>query len=246
MRKTANFLLGFLWVNLLWLAGAALLQNRALPGPITVYAHFGDVLSAGVLRHVAASLWRIFAGLGLALAAGVPLGLLMALSKKWDRLLHPLVYFLYPVPKTALLPVAMLLLGLGDGSKILILTLTVLFQVTVAARDAARATDPAVYQVAVSAGAGKWNLIRHVTLPAILPSLLTSLRIGAGTSLAVLFLVEAYGTRSGMGYYILDAWSRIDYVEMYGGIVIISLAGAALFLLADLLHRRLCRWQNHG
>ena len=65
-----------------------------------------------------------------------------------------------------------------------------------------------------------------------------------GTSLAVLLLVEAYGTRAGVGYYILDAWSRIDYTEMYGGIIVISLTGAALFLAADLLFAKLCRWKS--
>ena len=237
MKKTGAFLLGFAAVNLLWLAAAALLDTRALPGPVDVYAHFGDVLAAGVFRHIGASLWR-------ALAVGVPVGLLMAASPRWNALLHPVVYFSYPVPKTALLPVAMLLFGLRDGSKILIILLTVLFQVIVATRDAARAVDPGLYQVAVSAGASRGRLLGQITLPAVLPELFTSLRIGVGTALAVLFIVEAYGTRAGIGYYILDAWSRIDYLEMYGGIVVISVLGAALFLAVDLLARRLCRWKE--
>ncbi|GKH47486.1 MULTISPECIES: ABC transporter permease [Anaerotruncus] len=244
MKKTGAFLLGFVTVNLLWLAAAALLDTRALPGPAEVYAHFGDVLAAGVFRHIGASLWRVFAGLFLALAVGVPVGLLMAASPRWNALLHPIVYFSYPVPKTALLPVAMLLFGLRDGSKILIILLTVLFQVIVATRDAARAVDPGLYQVAVSAGASRGRLLGQITLPAVLPELFTSLRIGVGTALAVLFIVEAYGTRAGIGYYILDAWSRIDYLEMYGGIVVISVVGAALFLAVDLLARRLCRWKE--
>lgn len=70
MKKTGAFLLGFAAVNLLWLAAAALLDTRALPGPAEVYAHFGDVLAAGVFRHIGASLWRVFAGLFLALAVG--------------------------------------------------------------------------------------------------------------------------------------------------------------------------------
>ena len=69
MKKTGAFLLGFVTVNLLWLAAAALLDTRALPGPAEVYAHFGDVLAAGVFRHIGASLWRVFAGLFLALGA---------------------------------------------------------------------------------------------------------------------------------------------------------------------------------
>lgn len=240
MKRPIQFCLGLLMVNLLWLIGAALIHSRALPSPLTVYAHFSDVVSAGIFRHALASLLRICAGLGLSVVLGVPAGLAMALSPGWDRILHPLVYFSYPVPKTALLPVAMLLLGMGERSKIMLLTLTLVFQIIVTVRDAARAADPSFYQVAVSAGASKRTIILHVTLPSILPALLTSLRIGMGTALAVLFIGEAYGTRAGIGYYILDAWSRIDYIEMYGGIAVISLMGALLFMGLDLLAQRLC------
>lgn len=244
MKKLRDFSLGFLALNLFWFLAAFLLQSRALPGPGEVYARFGDVLAAGVFTHIAASTWRIAAGLFLSLVIGVPVGILMARSPRWRMLLDPLVYFSYPIPKTALLPVAMLLFGLRDGSKILIIVLTTVFQVIVTARDAARHIDRGAYQVAEAAGAGRWTVLRHITLPAVLPALFTGLRVSMGTALAILFLVEAYGTRAGIGYYILDAWSRIDYIEMYGGIVVIAVFGAALFLLTDLLSRRLCRWQG--
>lgn len=242
MKKVRDFCLGFLLLNLFWLLAALALQSRALPSPVAVYAHFGDVLAAGVFIHVGASLWRIVAGLFLSLLIGVPLGVLMGRSERWGKLLSPLVYFSYPIPKTALLPVAMLLFGLGNGSKILIIVLTTVFQVIVTTRDAVAAVDPGVYQVATSAGCGRWAVLGHITLPAALPALFTGLRVSTGTALAILFLVEAYGTRAGIGYYILDAWSRIDYIEMYGGIVVIALFGAALFLLTDIIARRLCRW----
>ncbi|KEZ87404.1 ABC transporter permease, partial [Lacrimispora celerecrescens] len=77
--------------------------------------------------------------------------------------------------------------------------------------------------------------------PAVLPELFTSIRIGTGTSLAILLIVEAYGTRWGMGYYILDAWSRINYIQMYGGIVIMSVVGAALFWILDGIQWAMCK-----
>ena len=243
MKKVRAFLLGFLVLNLLWLLGSLALQSRAVPSPVAVYARFGDVVQAGLLRHVGASLGRVLTGLGLSLLAGVPLGILMARSPRWGRLLGPLVYFSYPVPKTALLPVAMLLFGLGDGSKVLILFLTTVFQVVVTARDAVEALDPSIYRVAVSAGAGRGCILREITLPAVLPALFTGVRVSVGTGLALLIIVEAYGTRAGLGYYIMDAWSRLNYVQMYGGILTMAVLGAVLFLLLDLLSQRLCRWQ---
>lgn len=241
MKKTGNFLVGFLLLQLIWFVGALLLHTQALPNPLLVYLNFSRVFEAGIFLHIGASLFRITVGILISLLLGIPLGLFMAYRKRGCRFLNPLVYFAYPIPKTALLPVAMLLLGLGNASKIVILVLTVVFQVMIAVKDAALGIEESFYQVAKSCNAGERDIFFHITLPAILPSLFTGLRINVGTSLAVLFLVEAYGTRMGIGYYILDAWSRISYLEMYGGILVISLMGALLFLLLDLLEERVVK-----
>ena len=240
-KKMWIFFKGFLLVNFFWLLLAAVLSTPVLPGPLTVYGKLGQVVNGKLLLHIGASLGRVAAGLSAALILGIPAGLLMASSPAANRVLHPLVYFSYPVPKTALLPVSMLLLGLGNGSKILIIVLTTVFQVIVAVRDSAEHIDQGIYYVAKSAGAAKGVILKEITLPAVLPELFTSIRIGTGTSLAILLIVEAYGTRWGMGYYILDAWSRINYIEMYGGIVVMSVVGAALFLILDGVQQAVCK-----
>lgn len=239
------FLTGFFLLNLLWYFAFLLLRTTVIPNPVTVYRNFGEVLSGDIFMHILASLKRIFAGLGLSLLAGVPVGVWMAYSRRANRVLYPLIYFSYPIPKTALLPIAMLLWGMRDGSKIAIIFLIIVFQVIVAVRDSVRNIDPSLYLVTVSAGASAWQIVRHITLPAILPELLTSVRVSLGTAVSVLFFVEGYGTRYGMGYYILDAWSRIDYIGMYGGIVVISVVGFALFASVDLLSGLLCRWSRN-
>lgn len=240
-KKMWVFFKGFLIVNLFWFLLAFILSTTVLPGPLTVYGGFDQVVNGKLLLHIGASLGRVAAGLSAALILGVPVGLIMASSSAVNRILHPLVYFSYPVPKTALLPVSMLLLGLGNGSKILIIVLTTVFQVIVAVRDAAEHVDQGIYYVAKSAGAGRGIILKEITLPAVLPELFTSIRIGTGTSLAILLIVEAYGTRWGIGYYILDAWSRINYIQMYGGIVVMSVVGAALFWILDGLQNVLCK-----
>ncbi|WP_312440813.1 ABC transporter permease [Lacrimispora sp.] len=240
-KKMWVFIKGFLLVNLFWFLLAAFLSTPVLPGPLTVYGKYSQVVNGRLWLHIGASLGRVAAGLSIALLIGIPVGIVMASSAIANRILHPLVYFSYPVPKTALLPVCMLLLGLGNGSKILIIVLTTVFQIIVAVRDAAEHIDQGIYYVAKSAGAHKRSILKDITLPAVLPELFTSIRIGTGTSLAILLIVEAYGTRWGMGYYILDAWSRINYIQMYGGIVIMSVVGAALFWILDGIQGALCR-----
>ena len=235
------FLKGFLLVNFLWFLFAAILSTPVLPGPLTVYGNFGQVANKALFLHIGASLGRIGAGLSVSLMIGIPAGIIMASSPVANRLLHPLVYFSYPVPKTALVPVSMLLLGLGNGSKVLIIILTTVFQIIVTVRDAAQHVDEGIYHVAKSAGAHHKFILREITLPAVLPELFTSIRIGTATSLAILLIVEAYGTHWGLGYYILDAWSRINYIQMYGGIVVMSVAGAVLFWALDGIQWAVCK-----
>ena len=243
LKQLGLFFEGFLLINILWYIGYLTVHTTVIPNPITVYQRFGSVLADDILIHILYSLERIGLGLGLSLLIGIPLGILMAYSKLANRLLYPLVYFSYPIPKTALLPIAMLLLGMRDGSKIAIIFLIIVFQVIVAVRDSVHNIDSSMYLVTVSAGASKRQIIWHITLPAILPELLTSLRISLGTAVSVLFFVEGYGTRHGMGYYIVDAWSRIDYIGMYSGIIVISIVGFVLFAAVDLLSVKLCPWR---
>ncbi|MVB11790.1 putative aliphatic sulfonates transport permease protein SsuC [Caprobacter fermentans] len=243
-KRCRTFLEGFLLINLIWLTAHFLFHITVIPNPIDVYRNSGTLIADRIGIHILYSLWRIAAGLALSLLVGVPVGMLMGYSVRANRILYPLIYFSYPIPKTALLPVAMLLWGMRDGSKIAIIFLIIVFQVIVSVRDGIGQIDPVMYLVTVSAGATRAQIVRHVALPAILPELLTSVRISLGTALSILFFVEGYGTKYGMGYYILDAWSRIDYTGMYLGILVISVIGFALLAGVDLLSDRLCVWSR--
>lgn len=242
MKQIRLFLQGFLMVNIVWFFAYILMDTKVIPNPILVYQKFPTVFTSKVIFHIYHSLFRIMMGLMYSLILGIPLGILMAYSKKANELLYPLIYFTYPIPKTALLPIAMLLLGMRDGSKILIIFLIIVFQVIVSVRDSVNQINPVMYQVVHSTGANFWQIICHVTLPAILPQLLTSIRVSLGTAISILFFVEGYGTKYGMGYYIVDAWSRIQYAEMYIGIIVISVVGFILFILVDVLSNKLCNW----
>lgn len=244
VKKSVTFLQGFLLLNLLWFVASLVTQTTVIPNPIMVYKNLGNLWTNNVMLHILYSLKRIGIGLAMSLAVGVPVGILMATSKRWNAILYPLVYFSYPIPKTALLPVAMLLWGMRDGSKIIILFLIIVFQVIVSVRDSVRAIDATMYAVVKAAGANKHQIITHVTLPAILPALFTSIRVSLGTAVAILFFVEGYGTKYGMGYYILDAWSRINYIDMYIGILVIAVVGFALFVSIDATSDRLCKWNK--
>jgi NitT/TauT family transport system permease protein len=217
---------------------------KILPRPTEVYLNMFELSNQELYKHVFVSLYRVSSGIIISLIIGSLIGLLMAYSKTWNKILNPLVYFTYPIPKTALLPIVMLLYGLGDKSKIIIIVLILVFQIIVAVRDAALNIPYETYNPIRSLGASKLQIFSHITLPAILPELLTTLRLSIGTALSILFFAEGYGTKYGIGYYILDAWSRISYLEMYTGIIILGLLGFVLFMLIDILEESLFKWKS--
>ncbi len=226
----------------IWQVSAMLLASEALPAPYYVMAAFAASIKGPMAWHFLVSAYRVLLSLFLALVSAVPLGIFMGRSTRADALMSPVVYLTYPVPKIAFLPLVLLLLGIGDSSKIFLISFILFFQILVTTRDAAREI-PREYVLSMrSLGANRWHKTRHLVLPAVLPNILTSLRIGIGTAIAVLFFVESFATNTGLGYFILDAWSRLNYSEMYAGIVGMGILGVILYEIVELADRTLCRW----
>lgn len=242
-KTVACYALAVVTVLLCWQAAALWLELPVIPRPAAVLGALPRVFTGEMAAHAVYSLWRIAAGLALAVSVGVPLGVLMGYDARCDRVLAPLVYVTYPVPKIALLPIVMLLAGLGETSKIWMLFLIIVFQVIVAVRDAVKGIPRETFEALYSLGAGFWPIFREILWPAALPHFLTAVRVAMATAVSVLFFTETFGTQYGMGYFIMDAWLRVNYLEMYGGILALSLMGMALFATLDALERIFCRWQ---
>jgi NitT/TauT family transport system permease protein len=237
-----------LWQGLSWVVAAGLLPTAAraniLPGPLQVFPVFWSELGNGLGAHFLVSLGRVLASMALAVLLAVPAGLAMGQSKQLNRLFSPLVYLSYPIPKVVLVPVVVLLFGVGDLSKVVVITLILFFQILVLVRDAAANLRPELIQSVQSLGAGRRALFVYVYLPASLPAVLTALRVSVGIAVAVLYVAELYATRQGLGYYIfLQGSSLFNYPAMYAGIVAMALMGLGLYFAVDWLERRLCPWE---
>ena len=228
---------------LVWEAAALALRRDILPGPVEVIATFGAQFPGALGRHFVVSTLRVVAALLLSVVVAVPLGLILGQSKVVNRLLAPVIYLLYPIPKIVFLPIILLFLGIGEVSKVFIIFLILFFQVLVVVRDSASALRPELLASVRSLGAGRRALFRFVYLPATIPASITALRISVGTAVAVLFFAETYATTSGLGYYIIvDSLSRLAYREMYAGVLAMSLLGLGLYVALDQLERRLAPW----
>jgi len=246
-RKALSYGLVVLVLGLLWQVLSASLGSAVLPPPLEAGGAFIRALGTTEFwSHFWASFVRAGLGMLLAFVLAFPLGLVMGGSRRADALLGPFVLLTYPVPKIVLLPVLLVLLGLGDAAKIAIIVLILGYQVLVTTRDGVRSVHPKYVDSVRSLGGGRLDILLEVLLPAALPHGFTALRLGTGVSVAVLFFVESFATTSGLGYCIMDAWGRMDYVAMFTGILGMSVMGAALYEAADLLERRVCAWMRAG
>ena len=243
--KVLNGLLGFALVLLLWQLGSMALQKPFLPTPGASFAAFFEFLFYGEMgRHFLISSGRILCSILLAVVLAVPLGLAMGRINWLGRILNPIVYILYPLPKVVFLPIIVVLMGLGNWPKIFLITLVVFFQIVVVTRDAASSIPQASVQSMRSLNATPWQMFRHLILPGCLPQILTSLRITLGTAIAILFFAETFASFDGLGYFILDGMETREYPAMYAGIIGLALLGLCLYWLVDVLENRWCRWQK--
>ncbi|AET67867.1 ABC-type nitrate/sulfonate/bicarbonate transport system, permease component [Desulfosporosinus orientis DSM 765] len=228
----------------LWQYAAWSLNSPLLPTPKAAITATIRLLDGNLGRHLWVSTYRVVISTVTALLIGLPLGLVMGYEKRIDGFLAPLVYITYPIPKIVFLPLILLLLGLGDVSKIFLITFIVFFQILVTTRDAVRKVPAETISSLRSLGGSRAQIYRYVLLPASLPDVFTSLRLSMGTAIAVLFFAESFATTEGLGYFIMDSWSRAAPDEMFAGIIMMALLGVGLFMVVDFFDNILCRWQH--
>lgn len=239
-----KYVYAFLALTGIWYLLYFSMDSAIIPSPLTVYHHFLVILYTKLLLHIGYSLFRVLTALLTALLLGVSVGILCGSSEKLDGLLSPVIYLLSPIPKAAFLPVLMVFFGLGELPKILLIVIVVIFHFIIAARDAMKNIPSELRLYERSLRLGKADRLLHFTIPAILPSVFTALRINAGIAAAVLFFSENFSARYGIGYFIMNNWVMGNYVDMYCGILAISVMGLLIYGGIGLLERRMVKWKG--
>jgi len=244
-RKGIGYALAALALLASWWLLAFAVHQPALPGPVSAIATFAAQWGA-IWPHILISAARVLVAMAIGTVLAVPIGLALGRSPRADAIAAPLIFLTYPIPKVVFLPVLYVLLGLGNSAKITLIALIVFFQILVTARDAAKAVPEQSVLSVRSLGASRFDVYRHVVVPAALPDIFTALRIGTGTAIAVLFLAESIAGSDGIGYYISDAWGRIDYPAMFAGILGMALLGVVLYEALDAVETWATRWKRAG
>ena len=226
---------------LAWEIGArtGIVSTLALPPLSAVVAAWIDLFRDGELvANGAASLWRAGAGLLLAIVVGAALGIFMAWWRPVNILIGPLVEMFYPMPKSALIPVTVLWLGFGDGSKILLIFLGCMIPVTIGAFNGARSSEQTLVWSARSMGAGRLRMLWDVVLPSAMPELLNGIRTALALAFILLVSSELIVSQQGFGYLIGYLGSTGSYEGMYA----VALTVAFLGFAADRIYQLFIQW----
>ena len=213
-----------------------------LPPPSEVLLAGWELLRSGeLLMHLAASLRRELVAFAYALAA-VPLGIAMG----WWRGLHdmadPVVELLRPIPPIAWIPLSILWFGVGDVQNQFIIFLGIFFPILINTIIGVKNIDPNLIRAARCLGANEWRMLRRVVMPAVLPQLMTGIRVGFGVGWMALVAAELVGATSGLGFLINDARSLLRTDVIILGMLVIGLAGFGIDLLIRRLSRHLLPW----
>ncbi|MBD8069092.1 ABC transporter permease [Bacillus sp. PS06] len=243
LHKLLNnqIVIGTLSILLFWYSLFFLVNTHSIPSPFETIAHLFTI-KIPILLHSLASLMRVLVALGISLIIGVPIGLFLGVNKTFNRVFSPFLYYLYPLPKVAFLPVFMLLFGLGNISKVMLIIWIIIFQIILSVRDGVTQIPSSYFKVMDSFAASTRHYYQYLVVPAVLPQLISGIRISIGISLASLFFAENYATTYGIGYFIISGWTKMNYIEMFGGILVLGLIGLLIFKCLDWLEARLIPW----
>jgi NitT/TauT family transport system permease protein len=207
-------------------------------------AWWGLAVSGQLAEHVEASLVRSLSGFGLAIAVAVPLGLFIGWYKRVATLLNPVLELFRNTAALALLPVFVLILGLGETSKIAIILYGCSWPILLNTISGVRTVDPLLVKSARSLGLPPLRLFQKVVLPAAVPTIFTGIRLAGAYSILILIAAELVGAKAGLGYLITYAQFNFDVPDMYAGIITISAIGLVINQLLVALERRFSTWRT--
>ncbi|WP_136620327.1 MULTISPECIES: ABC transporter permease subunit [Mesorhizobium] len=218
-----------------------------LPSPAAVWNKFIVVardgfVDATLLQHAVASLWRVFAALIAAIIVGVPVGLAIGISTVGRGIFDPLLEFLRPIPPLAYLPLVIIWFGIGEPSKILVITISMLAPVALSTASGVRGVSQERINAARSLGATRAQVVRHVILPSALPSILTGLRIALGAGWSTLVAAELVAATRGLGFMIQSAAQFLVTDVVVMGILVIAAIAFVLEFTIRRIERVLVPW----
>jgi NitT/TauT family transport system permease protein len=213
------------------------------PAPSAVArALVAEFATGEIVPHLALTLYRVVSGILIGGSAGLVVGLLMGMSRRLRDIADPFVAAIHPIPKIAILPVVMAVLGIGDASRIAVISLAVFFPLMISTMNGVLQISHTHLDVARNYGATGLKLFRRVVLPASLPMVLSGLRIGVNLALLITISVEIVGATKGLGALIWTSWEVLRIEVLYASLIVIMLLGISFNRFVRILSDAVAPW----
>jgi NitT/TauT family transport system permease protein len=243
-------LLGPLVVLAIWelLSRASIIDSRFWPAPTSLFdTLWNEVESGALFTNIRISLVRVLVGFVIAAVPGVIIGLAMGLYWPLRVFLMPVATAIYAVPKLAILPLMLIVFGVGEGSKVAIIVVSIFFLIVLNTMSGVLAIDPIYRDVAENLGASRWEIFTTVAWPGALPAIFTGFRLAIGFALLVIvgteFLDGNKREPNGLGWYIIRSWNLLKIEDLFVGLLVIGLLAWILNALIEVVERRLLPWR---
>lgn len=238
-------------ILLMWYLATAkgMVSAFVLPSPSSLWAEFCVLVVKGyagksLTEHILASLFRTFTGLGLGIAIGVPIGLLMGSSRLAYAILGPIFSFLRPIPPIAFIPLMILYFGIGEFSKVALIFLAALYYVVLNSSAGVRTVPQDLIRAGQNMGLTRVKLFSKVIFWAALPHIMTGVKTATAISWAIVVAAELIAAQAGLGFMVMDATTFFRVPDVYIGIIIIGLIGVTLEVLTLTIDRKVLHWMG--
>lgn len=221
-----------------------MIDVRFFPAPSTILRTLFKLAGSGLLwDNTWASLQRLFWGTVFGGVPALALGIAMGLYRPLRAAVDPLISATYPVPKSAILPLILLIFGLGEASKVVMVAIGVFYPVCINAVAGVLEINRIYLDVGKNFKASRWQVFRTIALPGALPFIMSGIKLGIGMGLILIAIAEMIGAKSGLGYMIWNAWEILAVETMYVGLIMIAVIGFLLSLALTELERLLIPWK---
>ena len=187
IKKIITPLYGIAMVVILWWLLSFAIGSNMVPTPYDTLKELVKLFQKDFLFHIIYSFYRIMSSITMSLLIGIPIGILLGVNKYIDKIISPITYLLYPIPKIAFLPIFMVVFGIGDKSKIILMITIIIFQIIIVTKDGVKEIDKDILISAKVMHFDGIDMITKVILPAILPKVFSALRVSIGIAISALF-----------------------------------------------------------
>ena len=218
--------------------------NAAIIPPLDkiFVALWNGITQGALLGDITISLQRAGLAFAAAIVVGIPLGLFMGQIRPLEQALDPILQLFRQTSALALYPIFILLLGLGETSKVFVIFWAALFPILLSTISGVKEVDTKLLEMARTFGAGRLTLFYRVIVPASVPSIFIGLRLSATTALLLLIAAEMIGANQGIGFRVMNAQYNFQIPMMFAAIFLLAFAGLLANAILVVLQRRLCRW----